>query len=111
VEGAFLVRWHRRAGHVSSRPAAERFDARLACPDSGRHPEKASRWIDALELPQPHLGVSKDVVHRVWKEAGLKPHRIERYLASDDPDFEIESRRHHRSVPESAAARGRVLRG
>jgi hypothetical protein len=28
------------------------------------------------------------VVHQVWKEAGLKPHRIERYLASDDPDFE-----------------------
>ncbi len=27
-------------------------------------------------------------MHRVWKEAGLKPHRIERYLASDDPDFE-----------------------
>jgi transposase len=26
------------------------------------------------------LGVSKNVVHRVWKEAGLKPHRIERYL-------------------------------
>jgi DNA-binding LacI/PurR family transcriptional regulator len=24
----------------------------------------------------------------VWKEAGLKPHRIEHYLASDDPDFE-----------------------
>ena len=35
-----------------------------------------------------HLGVSKHVAHRVWKEAGLKPHRIERYLASDDPDFE-----------------------
>ena len=34
------------------------------------------------------LGVSKDAVHRVWKEAGLKPHRRERYLASDDPDFE-----------------------
>jgi len=34
------------------------------------------------------LGVSKDAVHRVWKEAGLKPHRLERYLASDDPDFE-----------------------
>jgi hypothetical protein len=24
----------------------------------------------------------------VWKEAGLKPHRIERYLPSHDPDFE-----------------------
>src|SRR5258708_8678051 len=33
------------------------------------------------------LGVSKDAVHRVWKEAGLKPHRLERYLASDDPEF------------------------
>jgi transposase len=34
------------------------------------------------------LGVSKDAVHRTWKEAGLKPHRLERYMASDDPNFE-----------------------
>src|SRR5438045_8232874 len=34
------------------------------------------------------LSVSKDTVHRVWKEAGLKPHRLERYLASYDPEFE-----------------------
>lgn len=34
------------------------------------------------------LGVSKDAVHRVWQEAGLKPHRLERYMASNDPDFE-----------------------
>src|SRR5246127_197344 len=34
------------------------------------------------------LGVSKDAVHRVWKEAGLKPHRLERYLASTDLEFE-----------------------
>ena len=38
------------------------------------------------------LGVSKDAVHRVWKEAGLKPHRLERYMASDDPDFEAKAR-------------------
>jgi transposase len=37
------------------------------------------------------LGVSKDTVHRVWKEAGLKPHRLERYMASDDPDFEAKA--------------------
>src|ERR1700741_4669575 len=37
------------------------------------------------------LGVSKDAVHRVWKEAGLKPHRLERYMASDDPDFEAKA--------------------
>ena len=34
------------------------------------------------------LGIGKDLVHRVWKQAGLKPHRLERYMASDDPDFE-----------------------
>ena len=34
------------------------------------------------------LGVSKDAVRRVWQEAGLKPHRLERYMASDDPEFE-----------------------
>lgn len=34
------------------------------------------------------LNISKDAVHRVWKEAGLQPHRIERYMASNDPDFE-----------------------
>src|SRR6267154_2347394 len=37
------------------------------------------------------LDVSKDAVHRVWKEAGLKPHRLERYMASDDPDFEAKA--------------------
>lgn len=34
------------------------------------------------------LGVGKDMVHRVWREAGLKPHRLERYMASNDPEFE-----------------------
>jgi transposase len=37
------------------------------------------------------LGLSKDAVHRVWQEAGLKPHRLERYMASDDPDFETKA--------------------
>src|SRR6266404_4883662 len=36
-------------------------------------------------------GVSKDAVHRVWREAGLKPHRLERYMASDDPHFETKA--------------------
>jgi hypothetical protein len=30
-------------------------------------------------------------VHRVWQEAGLKPHRLERYMASDDPEFETKA--------------------
>ena len=37
------------------------------------------------------LRVSKDAVHRVWTEAGLRPHRLERYMASDDPEFEAKA--------------------
>jgi transposase len=37
------------------------------------------------------LEVSKDAVHRVWQEAGLKPHRLEPYMASDDPEFEVKA--------------------
>ena len=31
------------------------------------------------------------MVARVWQRVGLKPHRIERYMASDDPDFETKA--------------------
>jgi transposase len=34
------------------------------------------------------LGVSHMQVHRTWQRAGIKPHRIKRYMVSDDPDFE-----------------------
>src|SRR5262252_6469279 len=35
-----------------------------------------------------HLGVSHMMVARVWAKHDLKPHRLERDMASDDPDFE-----------------------
>lgn len=34
------------------------------------------------------LGLSHMMIARVWARHGLKPHRLERYMASDDPDFE-----------------------
>jgi transposase len=34
------------------------------------------------------LGLSKSTVQRVWTQARLKPHRLDRYMASDDPRFE-----------------------
>ncbi len=34
------------------------------------------------------LGISHVTVTKIWARAGLKPHRLERYMASDDPDFE-----------------------
>lgn len=37
------------------------------------------------------LKVSHMMVARVWARAGLKPHRLERYMASDDPYFETKA--------------------
>ena len=56
------------------------------------------------------IGVGKELVRWVWKEADLKPHRMERYLASNDRSL---SRRPRplSAVPQSTAACGRVLRG
>ncbi len=38
-----------------------------------------------------HLKVSHSMVARVWQRAGLQPHRMRRYMASDDPDFETKA--------------------
>lgn len=37
------------------------------------------------------LGLSKSTVQRVLAQANLKPHRLERYMASDDPQFEAKA--------------------
>lgn len=34
------------------------------------------------------LGVSHMMIARVWRKHALKPHRVEGYMASNDPDFE-----------------------
>lgn len=52
-----------------------------------RKPKDGSTHWSCRKLARA-LGLSKDTVHRVWKIAGLRPHRLERYMASDDPDFE-----------------------
>lgn len=35
-----------------------------------------------------HLGISHMMVARVWARAGIRPHRMRRYMVSDDPQFE-----------------------
>jgi transposase len=37
------------------------------------------------------LGISHMLVARTWQRAGLQPHRLERYLRSTDPDFELKA--------------------
>jgi transposase len=52
-----------------------------------RQPGDGSTHWSCRKLAK-ELSISKDLVHRVWREADLKPHRLERYMASNDPDFE-----------------------
>lgn len=37
------------------------------------------------------LGVGKSTVQRIWSQARIKPHRLERYMASNDPEFEAKA--------------------
>ena len=52
-----------------------------------RKPKDGSTHWSCRKLAK-ELGITKDVVHRIWRTAGLRPHRLERYMASKDPDFE-----------------------
>lgn len=36
-------------------------------------------------------GVSKSTVQRIWAAARIKPHRLDRYMASNDPNFEAKA--------------------
>jgi transposase len=52
-----------------------------------RKPKDGSTHWSVRKLAR-ELHITKDTVHRVWRKAGVKPHRLERYMASDDPNFE-----------------------
>lgn len=49
-------------------------------------PDGSTHW-STRKLAR-HLGASHSRVARVWARAGIQPHRLRRYLASTDPEFE-----------------------
>jgi transposase len=94
----YVSRWKRRfeadrmAGlHAKYRgqPATVRtpaMEARILAKTRQRPPDGSTHW-STRKLANV-LGISHVLVLRVWRRAGLQPHRFERYMASDDPDFE-----------------------
>ena len=48
-------------------------------------PEGATQW--SSRLMGDKLGISHSTVSRIWKANGLKPHRIEAFKVSRDPQF------------------------
>jgi transposase len=49
-------------------------------------PDATTHW-STYRLAK-HLGVSHTTVYRVWRQFGIQPHRLRRYMVSDDPEFE-----------------------
>lgn len=52
-----------------------------------RKPADGSTHWSCRKLAQ-ELGIGKSTVQRVLRQAKLRPHRLERYMASNDPEFE-----------------------
>lgn len=94
----YVARWkarfeeHRLAG-LDSRYAGRkawvitpRMEARVLAMTRKPPPDGSTHWSSRKMARE--LGISHVTVAKIWARAGLKPHRLKRYMASNDPDFE-----------------------
>ena len=93
-----IARWKRRfelkgmAGldprHKGSQPrrATPSVQARVLRKTTQRPADGSTHW--SCRKMAAALGLSKSTVQRIWRQARLKPHRLDRYMASNDPQFE-----------------------
>ena len=99
---AFIDRWRKRFGaerlaglfsrHAGQRPRTltPSLEARiLEWTIQRKPPDGATHW--STRKLGVVLKVSHMMVARVWAKHTLKPQRLERYLASNDPDFETKA--------------------
>ena len=101
VTDKYIAKWKRRvdAGGVlalgdaprSGRPDRldPRIEAKILALTQGPPPAPLTHWTTRRMAAT--VGVSHMTVARVWQRAGLQPHRLERYVTSDDPDFETKA--------------------
>ena len=66
-----------------ARRAAERLIIELTTREK---PKNGTQW--SVRTLAEKLGVSRAMVHRVWKANGLKPHLYRTFKLSNDPEFE-----------------------
>lgn len=93
-----LTRWRKRfeqhrVSGLHDEPRSGRGDritpaleAKILAETQKAPPKPFTHWTTRRLAAR--LGVNYMTVYRVWQRAGLKPHRLERYVASPDPDFE-----------------------
>src|SRR6516165_6406813 len=96
---SFIAAWRRRfeteglaglyarhRGRIVSQEELISLEAKILSATQQTPPDGSTHW-SSRKLAR-HLGVSQSRVARVWQRAGLQPHRLRRYLASPDPEFE-----------------------
>jgi hypothetical protein len=95
---SYVQRWRERfltsrlAGLVARhqgrkvRPDAAKLEARIL-EWTRRGPQDATTHWSSRRLAV-QLGTNHMTVSRVWARHGLQPHRLRRYMLSEDPDFE-----------------------
>jgi transposase len=98
---SFISRWKQRfesdglsalySRHPGRAPSknATKLEAKILA-KTQREPSDGSTHWSTRKLAD-ELGIDHMRVARVWKRAGLQPHRIEHYIASDDPEFETKA--------------------
>jgi hypothetical protein len=80
---ACIARWQTR--FAEQRPAGL-FDRHQGRPATKRTPRLEARILAWTR--RPGTGVNHTMIARIWQRDGLKPYRMERYMASDYSDFE-----------------------
>jgi transposase len=103
VTDRFISRWKRRfvAGGVLAlvdAPRAGRQDHRISPAKIAKvlhltlhepPPKPLTHWTSRLMARK--VGISEGTVRAIWRREGLKPHRVESYMASPDPAFETKA--------------------
>src|SRR6266705_3079357 len=97
----YINRWRRRfdedrlgglyARHRGRAPAKNeaKLEARILAWTQNRPDDGSTHW-SSRKLGKA-LGISHMMVARVWVKHGLRPHRLECYMASNDPKFEVKA--------------------
>jgi transposase len=101
---SYISRWSKRfeadrlaglfARHAgrSRYKVTDRLEAKILGWTTKRKPADGSTHWSSRKLAAELGGdVSHMTVARVWAKHGLKPHRLEGYIASNDPDFETKA--------------------
>jgi transposase len=65
------------------------LEARILTRTRQKPPDGSTHW-STRKLAKV-LGIRHQIIAQVWNRAGLRPHRLARYMASDDPDFETKA--------------------